>query len=54
MKLNLPMLKGRKVLLYSDGEGEDRAPQVKEIRIPLGGTLELPLERDGGFVIKGR
>lgn len=54
LKLNLPMLKGRKVLLYSDGEGEDRAPQVKEIRIPLGGTLELPLERDGGFVIKGR
>lgn len=52
LKLNLPMLKGRKVMFYSDGE--DRSAQLKEIRVPLNGVLEVPLKRDGGFVIKSK
>lgn len=52
LKLKLPMLKGKNVLIYSDGE--DRSALVKEARVPFGGLLEIPLKRDGGFVIKSR
>lgn len=52
VKLNLPMLKGKKVSLYADAD--DRSPLKSDIRVPLNGIIEIPLKRDGGFVIKSK
>ncbi len=49
LQLNLPMLAGKTVSLYSDNkEGET---YLKEIKIPKNGVLKMDVQSKGGFVL---
>jgi len=50
LKLNLPMLAGKKVLLYNDDGG--KAAFTKEISINKKGVAEIEMQPNGGFVLK--
>ncbi|OLY94570.1 Glycosyl-hydrolase 97 C-terminal, oligomerisation [Cnuella takakiae] len=50
LKLNLPMIAGKRVRLYNDDTS--KAPYTKEIAIDKNGELEIEVQAGGGFVIK--
>lgn len=50
LELNLPMLAGSKILLYTDGK--DKRPLVSNERINKKGKTTVTLQSNGGFVIK--
>ncbi|MCH7410547.1 glycoside hydrolase family 97 protein [Belliella sp. DSM 111904] len=49
LKLNLPMLKGKKVSLYNDDN--KREPSVKTIEIDKNGEVTITIQPRGGFVL---
>lgn len=50
LKLNLPMVAGKKVQLYNDDSA--KTTFTKQIDIPKNGELEIEIQPNGGFVIK--
>lgn len=50
LKLNLPMLAGKKVRLY--GDDASKAPIMKEVIVDKNGAVEIEMQASGGFVIK--
>jgi hypothetical protein len=50
LKLNLPMLAGKKVKLYNDDSA--KAPYMKEVTVASNGELEIEMQPSGGFVLK--
>jgi hypothetical protein len=50
LKLNLPMIAGKKVQLYNDDSA--KTTFTKQIDIPKNGELEIEIQPNGGFVIK--
>ena len=50
LKLNLPMLAGKKVQLYNDNAG--MASYTKEVSINKKGVAEIEMQPNGGFVLK--
>lgn len=49
LKLNLPMLAGEKVALYSDKK--DRSPQLENVVIKKNGEISLTVQPEGGVII---
>lgn len=50
LKLNLPMLAGKRVRMYNDDAS--KAPYTKEVTVGQNGELEVEIQASGGFVIK--
>ena len=50
LKLELPMLTGKTVTLFSDDKKKET--YSKEIKIPSSGKISLDIQPNGGFVIK--
>ncbi|MDD3979111.1 MAG: glycoside hydrolase family 97 C-terminal domain-containing protein, partial [Proteiniphilum sp.] len=50
LELSLPMVAGKKVMLFSDNHGGE--PLVTENRIKQNGKVSVTLQPNGGFVIK--
>jgi hypothetical protein len=50
LKLNLPMLSGKKVHLYNDDA--NKAPYTKVVEINKNGEVEIEMQASGGFVLK--
>ena len=50
LKLNLPMLSGKKVRLYNDDAS--KVTYTKEIEVKKDGEVEIEIQPGGGFVIK--
>lgn len=49
LKLNLPMLAGKKVRLYNDDKS--RVTYTREIEIQKNGPTEIEMQPDGGFIL---
>jgi hypothetical protein len=50
LKLSLPMLGGKKVLMYNDDSS--KVPYTKEVEIKRNGDVEIEIQPGGGFVLK--
>lgn len=50
LKLNLPMLAGKKVKMYNDDKNKET--YIKELNIKSNGTTEITIQPNGGFVLK--
>ncbi|TDH23507.1 glycoside hydrolase family 97 protein [Segetibacter sp. 3557_3] len=49
IKIKVPMIAGKKVQYYSDGEGA--AGNMKEVEVSRNGEIEVEMQSGGGFVI---
>lgn len=50
LTVKLPMLAGKKVQLY--GDGENKEPFTREVEIKKGGELRITMQPGGGFVVR--
>lgn len=50
LTVKLPMLAGKKVQLY--GDGENKEPFTREVEIKKGGELRIKMQPGGGFVVR--
>lgn len=50
LKINLPMLAGKKVTFYSDKK--DRSPQMQQITIEKNGEITVSIQPEGGFIFR--
>ncbi len=50
LNLKLPMLAGKKVMMYNDDAA--KVPYIKEVSISKAGLFEVELQPSGGFVLK--
>ena len=48
--VHLPMLAGKKVLLY--GDNENKEPYSRQLEIPQSGELKIQVQSGGGFVLR--